>query len=133
MPPLVSITEDASTRQRFPEIVHDEALQNALLESFSKFLHEAKIYLALINLGQFFHHFSLFSTFFRYSEYLYCILVQNEYHIRNQHEKLHRIDYVSSKLVPHQKSTCIPPQPFSSRLLPRGPLLRQLTKRCFTV
>ena len=118
---MALISEDASTRQRSPEIAHDEALQNVLLESFSKFLHEAKICLTLMNLGQFFHHFSRFSTFFRYSEYQYCVLVQNEYHIRNQHEKLHRIDYVSSKLVLHQKSTCIPPQPFFCRLLPCGP------------
>ena len=45
-------------------------------------------------------------------QYNNLVIMQNQYHIRNQREKLHQSRYFLAKKFFHEKSTCGPPQPF---------------------
>jgi hypothetical protein len=47
--------------------------------------------------------------------------MQNEYALRNQHQKLHQIAKILSKYFFRQISTRTPPQPFLSYILSWGP------------
>src|SRR3984957_19219716 len=58
----------------------------------------------------------VFSNFYHHN----VIKEQNEYHIRNQHKKLHRVTYVSTITMFHQKHTPGGPRKIFGKKTPGG-------------
>ena len=64
-------------------------------------------------------------------EHQYFIFMQNKRYIRNQHTKIHRKLYTSSKNNSRRNFTCTPPQLFFSSILPCGPLQVKFRRELF--
>ena len=70
-------------------------------------------------------------SYFELFYYQNLIFVQNKHDIRDQHEKLHQITYISSKNIFRQNSTCGGPHGKSERKGAEGEYTRILTKNIF--
>ena len=107
---ILSTIEDATTHQILSEIAGKIALQNALFRSTPTFVHATLICVALRKISLFLYDFSIFDSFLRCFDYQRVILMENEYDILNQHQKLYCIVYISPKYFSCRNRTCGGPQ-----------------------